>query len=209
MIILDLCVNTNLIPSIPHIVLLITSQHNSNSVHLRQKLQDQYPPLPVFIIFSKDATQAGVRGVNESRVVPIYLWVTWVPRRLDIVSSRFCRRSAMFFTVRSRRVSGSSPAGKTSHEEGPGRGLLPGPESDSNALLSDFLSWLGLRFRSAQPAPAIITPWLKWALPSLPWRCCCAVISHMTQFKFWLTFKVIRIYTLHQYHPFHLIYWHN
>lgn len=39
-----------------------------------------------------------------------YLWLIWVPRRLDMVSSRFCRRSAMFFTVLMRLVSGSSPA---------------------------------------------------------------------------------------------------
>lgn len=38
-----------------------------------------------------------------------YLWLICVPRRLDIVSSRFCRRSAMFFTVLMRLVSGSSP----------------------------------------------------------------------------------------------------
>lgn len=40
-----------------------------------------------------------------------YLCVTWVPRKLDMVSSKFCRRSAMFLTVRNRLVSGSSPEG--------------------------------------------------------------------------------------------------
>lgn len=40
-----------------------------------------------------------------------YLCVTWVPRKLDMVSSKFCRRSAMFLTVRNRLVSGSSPGG--------------------------------------------------------------------------------------------------
>lgn len=39
----------------------------------------------------------------------MYLWLICVPRRLDMVSSRFCRRSAMFFTVLIRLVSGSSP----------------------------------------------------------------------------------------------------
>lgn len=43
----------------------------------------------------------------------LYLCETWVPRRLDIVSSRFCRRSAMFLTVRNRLVSGSSPESET------------------------------------------------------------------------------------------------
>lgn len=42
-----------------------------------------------------------------------YLWLIWAPRRLDMVSSKFCRRSAMFFTVLMRLVSGSSPADTT------------------------------------------------------------------------------------------------
>lgn len=39
-----------------------------------------------------------------------YLWLIWVPLRLDIVSSKFCLRSAIFFTVLILLVSGSSPA---------------------------------------------------------------------------------------------------
>lgn len=41
-----------------------------------------------------------------------HLWLSCVPRKLDMVSSRFCLRSAMFFTVRIRLVSGSSPGGQ-------------------------------------------------------------------------------------------------
>ena len=37
------------------------------------------------------------------------LWLIWVPRRLDIVSSKFCLKSAMFLTVLILLVSGSSP----------------------------------------------------------------------------------------------------
>lgn len=44
-----------------------------------------------------------------SKVVSNVLWLIWVPLRLDIVSSKFCLRSAMFFTVLILLVSGSSP----------------------------------------------------------------------------------------------------
>lgn len=36
------------------------------------------------------------RGNQEQRS---HLWVTWEPRKLDMVSSRFCRRSSTFCTV--------------------------------------------------------------------------------------------------------------
>lgn len=44
-----------------------------------------------------------------SNVVSRVLWLIWVPRRLDIVSSKFCLKSAMFLTVLILLVSGSSP----------------------------------------------------------------------------------------------------
>lgn len=50
-----------------------------------------------------------------SKVVSRVLWLTWVPLRLDMVSSRFCLRSAMFFTVLILRVSGSSPEISSRH----------------------------------------------------------------------------------------------
>ncbi len=49
------------------------------------------------------------KSAGRMNLFDFYLCVTWVPRKLDMVSSRFCRRSAMFLTVRNRLVSGSSP----------------------------------------------------------------------------------------------------
>lgn len=40
----------------------------------------------------------------------------------------------------------------------------------------------------------ILTEMSSAGLPPLPLRCCCTVISHMTHFKFWLTFNLITIY---------------
>lgn len=54
-------------------------------------------------------SQCQWKPAGRMNLLDFYLCVTWVPRKLDMVSSRFCRRSAMFLTVRNRLVSGSSP----------------------------------------------------------------------------------------------------
>lgn len=47
---------------------------------------------------------------------PTYLCVTWEPRKLDMVSSRFCRRSSTFCTVLFLWDSGSGERGKVGCE---------------------------------------------------------------------------------------------
>lgn len=46
--------------------------------------------------------------IKSERIESIDLWVSWDPRRLDMVSSRFCRRSRTFWTVRFLWDSGSA-----------------------------------------------------------------------------------------------------
>lgn len=77
--------------------------------------------------------ERGCRGVRArlSRVgaseqaARTHLWATWDPRRLDMVSSRFCRRSRTFCTVRFLWDSGSA-----------GRGQQPGERSFGRAEAS-------------------------------------------------------------------------
>lgn len=111
-----------------------------------------------------------LKSATSTNVCHFYLCVTWVPRKLDMVSSRFCRRSAMFLTVRNRLVSGSSPETKRSslryiYQQNKLSKDRLFTVSDHPPERSSMESWLVLVKETSPPLPP--EPDSVFAVPSL------------------------------------------